>query len=871
MSFDWQTEEDNDWDDQTWQEQPETAVSPKPPWRTILLILVLIAVAGVIIYRQVNTRLDEATSAVEMDIFATHNLLGRAASNQDGDLGKAVLSGRDLGWSQSQTKLLAAGLFYENPTFGLALADPEMAYAPLFREDERFIGLALDPNLNGAELSYARDYLAFTPKGVQTVTLQQTAVYRRGETRWLLAPPEPEFWGEWVTEEVDNLTYIYPARDAVILERLTADLTDHLAEICDQMPELECETAVQLRFDTNPESMLEAADPANIYLANLRLNVPTPTLVGLPINNDGYEALLYAYETKLLSALIAESVSYTCCSRAPLFQALMLYQLSEMGLAEWPVNPQTQHDLATTGVHTELLFRYWGSADFADLNSEDSVQLFGFVDFLLKQHVPQQTALGLMEQVKSVRTFQSWLVRLRNETGTESFDEGNLLSRDWWFYALTQSEITAVSQQPISLPAQDLQVGCMAFGDSLDNSATDTTLFRYSLDNDAWTEELTYNGLAFFNPLPKDNGVVLQLVEFSETQFWQTLLWKEGQSTEVMNLDDIYSISLGQVDPNGRFLLSYFGTEEQEALPEPLLIDMQSCQTGNCDSTAIAETPYWSPDSQWMLLTESHLFQSSQYMVDGRIITLNPGNVNPDGPLWLRQTFAEPETAVPVGQGIAPFWLDAEHFGYIRTAPQTDRPFDQELVIALINNLDPEVVLTTDVLTEALPERRVNNPLIMQYAIAHPTDPNILVVMAATQASDGFLFQFNRQTGQATTLFPLDISRGEHSMGFSPDGRFLVATGAFWQDSSQRQENMLFGVMHLYDLETGKHQPILLNTEVFFPAFTFDWSQDGNWLAFTRDNNVIGLLAPAYDYQQTIFHDQGNCVSLAWINPMADD
>ncbi|MFZ1398463.1 MAG: hypothetical protein WAS33_16285 [Candidatus Promineifilaceae bacterium] len=870
MSFDWQTEEDNDWDDQVWQEQPETAVSPTRPWRTILLILLLLSVAGAIIYQQVNSRLEETTAALESDIFATHNLLGRAAANQDGELGKAVLSGRDKGWSQAQTTLLNDGLFYENPTFGLSLADSEAAYAPLFREDERFIDLVLDPDLSGAVLSYARDFLAFTGNGVQTVTLQQTAVYRRGETRWLLAPPLDAFWGEWHDEAGAFVTYEFPERDAEIVKQLIPDLDELLTETCAALPELDCETPVELRFETNPESLLAVADPANLYLTNLELTLPTPTLVGLPINSTGYDALLYAYGNKLVSALVAESADYSCCNHAPLFQTLMLYQLSELGLAEWPVTQQTQKTLATTGVHTELLFPYWGSSNFADSQDEFGVQLLGFVDFLLNRYAPQLTALELMNQMNEFRTFQSWLGGMRGVTQERLINGDNSFSRDWWFYTLTQSELTAVSQQPIPLPGQDLQVGCLALGDTLNNSSQ-TTLYRYRLSNETWTEELAYEGLAFFNPLPQDNGVVLQLVEFSETQLWQTLLWQEGSGTELMSIADLFSISMGQVDPNGRFLLSYLTSNEDELFPEPQLIDMESCRAGSCTSTAIAQTPYWSPNSQWMLLTDSTFFENSQYVVDGRIITFDSGNLNQIGPLWLRQTFDDVETAVSVGQGSSPFWIDNVQFGYLRTVPEAAQPFAQELVIASVGNLEPETVLNTELLTAALPERRGSNPLLMQYAIAHPTDPNILLVMASTQASDGYLFQLNRQSNEVSLLFTLDISRGEHSLGFSPDGRYIVATGAFWEDSSRDQEEMLFGVMHLYDLATGEHKPILINNEVLFPAFPFDWSQDGNWLAFTRDDNVIGLLAPAHDYQQMIFHDQGSCISLAWVNPMADE
>lgn len=868
MSFDWQTEEDGEWEDRTWQETRETAVPPKTPWRTILIIVVLISVAGVIIYRQFNDRLDETTLAVESDIFASHNLLSRAASNQDGDLGKAVLSGRDKGWSQVQTDLIGNGLFYENPTFGLSLTDTTTAYEPLFRENERFIDLQIDPDLSGAELSYTRDYMAFTGDGLQTVTLQQTAVYRRGETRWLLSPPLDEFWGEWQTAEDENITFIYPLRDEEVVLQLIEDLPDLLEEVCQELTELNCssDTSIQIRFDTDPESLLESADPANLYEAHLRLNLPAPTLVGLPIDNDGYQALRNAYGAQLVAALISERIAYECCHHAPMFQTIMIYQLSELGLANWPVTQEIQQALANSGVHTELVFPYWNKTNFSLIHDENSDQLFGFVDFLLKQHVASETPIWLMSRLDNMsRGYQSWLVNLTDQTPSVE-----VISQDWWFYALTQSEVLASSVRPISLPAQDLQVGCID-EESMDETSQ-TVLYRYELGSETWQEEFAYTGLTFFNPLPQDDGVILQLIEVSEDLFWQTLLWQNGRSTELMNLGNVYSISLGQMDPNGRFLLSYFGNEEEESLPEPLLIDMESCLAGTCNSTVMTQTPYWSPNGQRLLLSDIHLFESTQYRVDGRIIALNlMESAYQSSPLWLRDALAEPAEAVQVGEGSSPFWINNEQFGYIRTMPDESRPVSQELVVASVANLEPQTILKTADLDEIISDRLTRNPLVMQYAIAHPTDENFLILMVSTQARDSYLLLMNRQTQETSVLFSLDLSRGEHSLGFSPDGRFLVATGSLWQDVAQRDESLFFGVLRLYDFETGNQKNILINTDSFFPAFTFDWSRDGNWLAFTRDSNVISLMAPAYDYQQTIMHEEGNCTSLAWINPLPPD
>lgn len=877
MSFDWQTEEDIDWDEQAWQDKPETAVPRKPPWRTLAVVGALLVVAGILIYQQVNKRLDAATANVETDIFAAHNLLSRAAVNQDADLAETVLSGRDLGWSGVQADLVANGIFLAHPGLQLNLPEETAVFAPLSREDDRLIELIVSPDLSEAELYFARDYLALTDDGLDTVTLQQTAVYRRGETRWLYAPPLAEFWGGWETAEYENLTIVYPRRDEEIVQELAEDLQDLLAESCDVLPELNCspDTQIQIRFDSDPESLLETADSANLYQASLRLNLPTPSLIGLPINRGGYEALHRAYGANLMAALIADGVGYDCCRRAPIFQAIVRYQLAEMGLATWPVTQETQQRLANEGVHTEMLFGYWNSSDFSQLDEADSYRLYGFVDFLVKQFAAAQTPLQILDRVSQAQGYQAWLAEFSTTRLISTLELADSISADWWFYAITQAEATAVNEQPIPLPAQDLQIGCG--GQTI--TATDdfgfpkTTLFRYQLESASWLEETSYPGLAFFNPLPNDDGVILQVVEFSEEEFWHTLWWHDGAGRTLMPMEDVSSISLGQMDPNGRLLLAYSGNSENEQepfFPAPLLLDMDSCQGSSCLSTSLESTLFWSPDGQQTLLVDQHLFESSQFMIDGRILAFDQETSLEAAAILLGNMAGDQETAVEVAVGMSPFWISNDLFGYIAWSDPAETESLQHFRVMSTTSLVAETLLETADLQSHLPAEMANiaSPLVMRYAVAHPTNDDLLFILASIWAENTYLFQVNRQTGEIDLLLELDLSAGEHSLGFSPDGRFLTMTGARLNQTDARGNRQTFSSLHLYDLQTDSLQTILTNNRTFAPSFNFDWSGDGNWLAFNRNHNTIGLIAPAYGYQQSIQHGNGECTSLAWINPL---
>ena len=87
--------------------------------------------------------------------------------------------------------------------------------------------------MRAAELTWVAGYVVTDSAGItQTVSLTQTAVYRRGRNNWLLAPPEPAFWQGSDEFRGDYLEAIYPGRDEAIAMRLARGLDATLAAIC---------------------------------------------------------------------------------------------------------------------------------------------------------------------------------------------------------------------------------------------------------------------------------------------------------------------------------------------------------------------------------------------------------------------------------------------------------------------------------------------------------------------------------------------------------------------------------------------------------------------------------------------------------------
>lgn len=810
--FDWLTEEESGW------ELPPSR-PPRPPSRRrrhwqLLLLLMLLAIVSGYAYGQLQQRVAAATAAVTEDIRASYRLHYQAAAWRDDELFRTLIGGSNRSWRQTQRALLVQGLLYDRWPLGLRpqAAEPDV------------LTVSLSSDLRQAELQATQRYTVAREGGAQeTVTLRHTVTYRRGRNRWLVTPPPPDFWGEWQVADGRFLTLVYPQRDEEIAQRLLADLETAWIKSCYTLPGVECARDLRLlvRLNTDPEALLTVADATVMLSGRPNLTLPAPTLVGLPVDETGYQALLRGYAAHVITAILIESAGWSCCHQGLFQQALLDYQLSQLGLRPWPLTPAVYREMPGQAiVGLGGLNRFWSEPPLRPLSGHAWQQVYALVQFIL--HVkPDISAASMQRHLLTAGSYFRWLQQYEPLGAL-----GNRAQQREWLRFI-QAQIGPQSP-PLSLPEQDIQLLCRS-----PLSRTIATLYRYDLATATWTSELVDRPFLFMAPLPHDDGVILQERE-ARWDHSQLLIWRDGGESNA-SPQSLRDRGLFRIDTEADNLLLYtFKFRERQVAYS--LLDLAGCDEGDCRRYELMGAPVRSPDGNRTLLA---------------------GN---DGILWLGDE--QGQNGVEVGRGIAPFWLDNETYGYAHLVGSLTRPPAEIVAVSVITG-EVSVLLRLADLQAATPAD-INFDQLTIHAIARsPADASRLFIAMVPAQDEGvieevgaLIFDYDRQTGAASLLLRLDYHLGLFNpLLFSPDGHWLVVQ-SFARPKTAWQ-------LHLYGIATGETH-VLTSSYIFaFPGF--DWSADGQWL-LRVEGGFLHVLAPAYNYEQMIVHDFPGCNFAAWIN-----
>ncbi|MCA9936111.1 MAG: hypothetical protein H6662_01105 [Ardenticatenaceae bacterium] len=410
---------------------------------------------------------------------------------------------------------------------------------------------------------------------------------------------------------------------------------------------------------------------------------------------------------------------------------------------------------------------------------------------------------------------------------------------------------------PIPLPNQDLLVSCKA------NGASD--LWVYQLDSNIWLDAQNVMGQLdpFLNitlawPLPSDEGVLLFLRRVVNGDYHsQVVLWANGTETILADTAESFEVAAWlapRMSRNGRYLLLYQlifnedDTADSDVEQRFWLLDLQACIAGECVLQETDGVPFWSPDERHNL-----------------VVSIGPWPVN------LRLNDSSGTEIGVIGKGWDPFWLDDTRFGYVRTAAQAEE-FQAgnpvEIVLTDVTRVEdePTILLTTADFTalELGPMSRVtavDQRIFVNDILPVPGRDELIISLVTWSAEPvtntsiaQYFYAYDIATDSLTPLFPTTDTT-TYPLSFAQDGRFLTvftAGNSNWH-------------LNLYDMQTANMLQYNITPTQEYPLPGLDWSADEAWLVIA-DERMLRLIAPAHDYEYTIFHNYTGCRSANWIS-----
>lgn len=839
MSFEWQTEEEND---EQWQDRiEETAPTPLPPrrhWLALLLTVLLAGSAAFLLYREGQQRIEESASLLEEDVLSSHRLGQTAFEKGDLELFTTILSGRLPVWTQAQKERLEARVLYEQTARVIGLEPVADSAAPP--------QVSFSPDLREATVTTEHAYLLPGRSISEAVTLRQTNVYRQGSNRWLLSPPDaPEFWGPWRTRERAYVALTYPTRDETIALRLARDLDEKVAEMCLRL-ECSLDLRVRVRLERAPHSVLPLLDPEAVLIGRQTVVLPTPTLVGTPTDDAAYEALFRGYSHHLLSALLIDLGEWECCDHSLFQQALLYRQLVALDVAPEPLTAVDYLFLLDQVPDLEQLRRWRREDDPVADPAEIPTGVYAFLDFLLTTN--KSDPFALQPLLESALT--GWMV---GDSGP------NQLEREAEWYAFLQGQVEeAQAELPmppgLNWPEQDLLLLCWAdTGDSESFSAPATALYRYHLPSGVWAEERDAGGqYVMLTFLPDDDGFFLAVQDpWEEAELPHIETYLQRHSEEPVLVAGSEEVPEAMIpwswgDPPGDHLLAYlFEQGVDEVIPRFAVVDPDTCSQGGCKYEEVAGFPVWSPDGQQMV-TMSY----DENDVIARKSTTETS--------WQE-----------VGRGTFPFWLDNQMYGFIGGSRDEQ---GAAVYLSVVGEDEPALWLTEEMLLEALPRAPDRSLLSLgvELVFRHPLAVDRLLLVARTNRERSELFVVEPGPEESNWLESEPVIRHLRSFPARLAG-LPMTTGMVTEGQPWLVLPLAWGQMGLWLFDLATEETLLsARTGAAFPQQSYDWSGDGVWLAYPGQG-AVALVVPSFrvddrPYRYFVFHDFGSCTSVGWLN-----
>jgi hypothetical protein len=794
-TFDWRTDEGEPQQDAPLVDSQADAQSPRwLIWLEVTLIIGLITFVG---YQQISRWLETLVANVRESPRAAFAVWLTAVSSHDQELYRSLLNDSDPDWYITQQTLFTHNLLFDRPPFGLQASGEPVVTA-----------VDLDPNLTAATVYYTQTYQL---PDYPLTQLQQTAVFQLHDDSWLLSAPGGSYWGQWHTDERSLITLVYPDRDAVIGKRLADDLDNLTVYMCAQL-DCPADFSLWIPLRTDPSSLLQMADQEAMWDSQRNIPLPTPSLVGVPQDEAGYQLLYRGYAAQVLSFGFTDVIGWECCQRSLFYEALMAKQLAQLGLRDWPWQTADYHPMLQYAFDIPTLSALW-SENKMRWTADEVWQIYTFVDFLVD--VADAPVPQMLSRLATTDTFRDWMLPYVGD----DYDSEIALRNGWLQFVYAQTR--AAQQRPPLPPNQLLCVSRQGAQ-------------RYDLIADGWTQEMQFDSEAITVVGRFETGVVFYDIDpggfIDDGPMSWTIL---PQSGERFDVEFDFPLAPMTTDDNAPGTAALLASSSEPTGSIYQLLDLSSCTAAGCEMTQLRRLPAWSPDGRYTLATLAASAPPFHVLLGNSTATA------------MRE----------IDEGTLPFWLDETTFGYL-----THRDGRSVIVTANVDNpqFSQTLLSASDLLPALIQDKRPETVAIRRIAAAPPDGRWLFIEAITADLHNQYIFAFDRETGEITLRLHLDDQDRFIAFRFSPDGRYWTLT--------THARNDLIGTnwaLYLHDIAHNETKKLAFRP-VPFAEYSYDWSADGRWL-LKADSGVIQLINPDDDYFKLIFYDGAQCTSAVWL------
>ncbi|MGB1249917.1 MAG: hypothetical protein ACPG8W_04740 [Candidatus Promineifilaceae bacterium] len=804
-NFEWQTEDDYDWDKPE-QTPPSSSTNQLGKIGIGILIVVLLAGLGWTLSNRLQETVETVTEQTQQDIHASFRLLHESAAARDIEVFNALLSGLDPEWTVGYQLMVGSNGLLDRSPLGWRLAS----------ETPELSNVVLSPSLRAAEITATVMYEIPVGNGLyETVSIAQPAVFREGTTRWLYAPPEEGYWGTRETQTGNLLSVTYPTRDKKLALRLQNDLEVAIANRCNSNCD---QTFLQVEFSTSPSALADLrTPPLNIEAHNLIL--PTPTLVGLPVDRAGYQALLGGYADLILTSLFAEQSAYQCCDRIVYYRAQALWELKEAGLRGWPL---TQADYESVLLAHNNFVEWplgWELNRPSAVSAEIQNIAYAMVEYLRTTY-PNVSAEYNTTNLSIIDRPIDWVAATFLNSGLQIAAD---TPDDWQkeqFEAFQQFLIGRIKALDTDETQREIPEQPFMFACNVENGST---LHQFDPSAQSWTLTDTFEQpITKISKLPDPASLWIHFGDpkaIASELDGLSAIWRDGVLQPVTELRLNYT---GTSDPLTGHLIVNTQPHSNTINIQYYTVDPSSCTDDNCALTDLAGQPIWSSDLQHFLMLSNRNLLSIE---------------TPAGDI-INQHFS-----------LAGFWLDETSYAWQSTLSTLnvntiDKP-DESNVWVSWNDL--EAALPSD-------EYRIPSLLYFFWRDEQPQQLYIDLINLLPNSSGNVIY-WDRDA-QSAEILPYNNTR---MLQASPTDRFLLL-----RENNRTSQGVGYGNVHLYDTIEQRHY-LTLPTD---NDVAFSWiGEDDRWATLTDGDQTYLIDVLARSQQAIPAPPDGTCVSADWMLP----